>query len=571
MIQAGFKLNFKARLRISWAFAALLMAALAQAVPLEQMPGASLGVIEGLSAEASIEEVAAMPASRFAAHEPRRNYRVSEESPLWMHLKLPAQQASDAQTLQLEFPSVLVDRYELYQRDASGTWKMSAAGDRVAHDTWPLDSLRPRFALQADVNGMQEAYIRVVHQLPTSFQPQIVNASEAIKRDGLQMLWTGLLVGVVFTLVMACAQMSLAYRDVTYAWYAMYLLFTMFSALCYNGMTQAWLWPQATKFASDAVVYGVLGAFAFNLQFSRSMFGSLQGRAYHAVAHLLFAMCLGYMLLTLFVQRYADVIIAFNIICAAVFFFILYSALSAWRKGVQFARYWLMVYAPYLLTIGFVLGKSMGLLALPWLPAETPVIAAVIEAVAMMLCINAYSRLRHAQAVQERVSAWHDPLTGFLNASSFRQKATEVWQAALALRRDVAVVYISVEAATSVVALDNEDLIARSVRLVRSVAREFDTVGRISHNRLALLMADVPQGEVLSGRLSRLVALGLMRDTHEARDVEIRFRISVGVRKQFAGSYAELDAALQALAQREAASNKSIHYLPETVQHRYSR
>jgi GGDEF domain-containing protein len=254
-----------------------------------------------------------------------------------------------------------------------------------------------------------------------------------------------------------------------------------------------------------------------------------------------------------------------------VFFFILYSALNAWRKGVQFARYWLMVYAPYLLTIGIVLAKSIGLVALPWLPSEAPVIAAVVEAVAMMLCINAYSRLRHAEAVKEQVSAWHDPLTGFLNASSFRQKATELWQAAPAQRRNVAVVYISVEPAASAVATDNEALMARSVRMVRSVAREFDTVGRLSRNRLALLMADVPEGETLSGRLSRLVALGLMRDTHEAHDVEIRFRVSVGVRKQFAGSFEELDAALQTLAQREAGSNKAIHYLPETVQHRYPR
>jgi GGDEF domain-containing protein len=563
--------TFKAWLRLGLAAAALLLATLAQALPLGQMPGASLGVVEGLSMATGVEDVAALPASRFEAHEPRRNYRVSVESPLWMHLKLPSMQASEAAALQLEFPSVLVDRYELYLRDASGAWKMSAAGDRVAHNTWPLDSLRPRFALQADANGVQEAYIRVVHQLPTSLQPQIVNASEAMKRDGLQMLWTGLLVGVVFTLMMACAQMCLAYRDATYAWYAMYLLFTLLAALCYSGMAQSWLWPQATKFASDAVVYGVMGALAFNLQFSRSMFGSLQGRAYHATAHLLFALCLGYILLTFFSERYANIIILFNVICTAVFAFILLSALNAWRKGVKFARYWLLVYTPYLLTIGFVLANSIGLVAAPWLPSETPVLAAVAEAVAMMLCINAYSRLRHAEAVKEQVSAWHDPLTGFLNASSFRKKASELWQAAPALKRDVTLAYISVEPLAASATVDNEVLMARSVRLVRSIAREFDAVGRISRNRIALLMADVPEGDVLSGRLSRLVALGLMRDTHEARDAEIRFRISVGVRKQFAGSFAELDAALQALAQREAASNKPIHYLPEPVRQRHPR
>jgi GGDEF domain-containing protein len=312
----------------------------------------------------------------------------------------------------------------------------------------------------------------------------------------------------------------------------------------------------------------VMGALAFNLQFTRAMFGSLQGRAYHITAHLLFCACLAYAVLTVFIQRYDRYIWAFTLISNLTFLFILYSALSAWRKGVRFASYWLMVYTPYLLAIGFVLLNSIGVLALSWLPVETPVIAAVVEAVAMMLCINAHSRLRHAQAVQQQVSSWHDPLTGFLNAQSFRQQASQLWQAAFNQRRDVAVAYISVEPAMPDASVDHEALMARSVRLVRSMAREFDTVGRLSRQRLALVMADIPQGEALSARFSRLVALGLMRDTHEARDVEIRFRISVGIRKQFAGSFDELDAALLALAQREATSSKPIHFLPNTVPYR---
>lgn len=540
-----------------------------QATPLGQIPGVSLRMAEGLSENTSAADVAALPAERFTVHEPQRSYRVSLESPLWMHLSLPAQATPG---LQLEFPSVLVDRYELYQRDASGTWHMlAAAGDRVAHTTWPLDSLRPRFILQSNPNGAVEAYIRVLHQIPSNFQPQIVNAAEAMKRDGIQMLWTGLLLGVVFTLVLACAQMSMAYRDMTYTWYALYLLFTLLAALCYSGMAQAWLWPQATKLASDAVVYSVLGAFAFNLQFSRAMFGSLQGRAYHVTANVLFAACVAYMLHTVVVERYDRDIIVFVIVSNAVFLFILYSALSAWYKGVQFARYWLTVYVPYLIAIGLVLFNSMGLLALPWLPQETPVIAAVLEAVAMMLCINAHSRLRHAQEVQQQVSATYDPLTGFLKAGSFNKQASGLWQAATFQRRNVAIAYISVEPALANAAVDHEVLMTRSVRLVRSVAREFDTVGRLSHNRLALVMADIPQDEALSARFSRLVALGLMRDSHEAREVEIRFRISIGMRDQFAGSFAELDQALHALAQREAASHKPIHFLPQTKTYRTVR
>jgi GGDEF domain-containing protein len=545
-----------------------MIAALAHAVPVSQAPGVSLHVIEGLDAQTSVEQVAGLPLNRFGAHQANRNYQITAQSPLWLRLSVSH---ATSPTLQLEFPSVLVDRYEVYQRDDSGIWQMQAAGDRVAHSTWPLVSLRPRFDLQPSAQGERFAYVRIVHQLPTSLQPQIVEPHEAVQRDGLQLLWTGLLVGVVFTLVMACAQMSWAYRDITYTWYALYLVFTMMAALAYSGIAQSWLWPQATKFASDAVVYGVMGAFAFNLQFSRAMFGSLQGRGYHALAHVLFACCIGYAVLTIFVEQYARFIWIFNATCAAIFVFILYSALNALRKGVRFALYWLIVYTPYLLIIHLVLLNSIGIVSAPWLPSATPILAAVLEAVAMMLCINAHSRLRHAQAVQQQVAAWHDPLTGFLNASSFRQKAQEIWQAAPGLHRPVAVAFITVEPVTTSeeVSIDHEALMARSVRLVRSIAREFDTVGRLSRHRLALVMADVPEGEMLNGRLSRLVALGLMRDNHPSLNAEIRFRISVGLRHHFAGSYAELESALLALAQTQSKQVKPIAYLTAKTEHQY--
>ncbi len=563
-------MSFLARASKWLAFALLLLGmGFAKAMPVAQWPGASLRVAQGLASDLSVEDVARLPEGRFQAHEPRQSYRISVESPLWLHLQLPASSLSVPEP-QLVLPNLLVDRYELYQRDASGAWQMRAAGDRVPHVQWPIDSLYPRFQLQSTSSGGKEVYIRVVHQLPSSLQPQLLSANEAFKQDGLQMLWTGLLAGVVFTLVLACAQMWLAYRDLTYAWYALYLLGTLLAALSYSGVAQSWFWPEASKLASDAVVYGVMLALAFNLQFSRAMFGSLQGRAYHITVHVLFALCFGYMWLTFFALRYDRTIWAFTAICGAVFVFILYSALSAWRKGVHFARYWLMVYAPFLLSIALTLANSIGMIALPWLPVATPALAAVIEAVAMMLCINAYSRLRHAQVVQQQVSKQYDPLTGFLNASHFRAQATALWKAAASQRREVAVAYMTVEPAAGS-SIDSEALMARSVRLVRSVAREFDVVGRLSRDRLGLLMPDLPQGDALAGRLARLVALGLMHDDPISRESTIRFRISVGMRKQFAGSFTQLDEALQALLRQESASAKPIDYLPDAVQHHYPK
>ena len=531
---------------------------------------APLRVLEGVNAETSIDQVAAFGAERFLPFVPTKLYAVGRATPLWLKLKLSAPQPMVGSEWLLEFPTVIVDRYEVFQRDAEGTWQMSAAGDRVAHRLWPMDSLRPRFPLRAHTAGEQDVFIRVVHQLPINLQPVIVQASDATRRDGVQMLWTGLLLGVVVALGLTCAQMTLAYRDRTYGWYAGYLVFTLLAALCYTGIAQRSLWPDATEFASDAIVYAVLAALAFNLEFSRSMFGALQSRASRRVSRVLMALCAGYMLLTFLSERYDRYILGFHFLTLSVFLFTIFAAVRAWRRGVTFGGYWLLIYVPYLCSIALTLACSAGLINTPWLPSETPVAAAIAEAVAMMLCINAYGRLRHAQSVREQVAVRYDPLTGFLKPAAFRDEAARLWNGAASSGPDMAVVYVTVDPAEadSENTPDIEVLMARSVRLVRTIARDFDTVGRLGRNRIGIVMTGIPPLDALSGRLARLIALGLMNDAHDPSAVSVRFRIGVGLRRNFFGDFSSLNHDLQELLNRDDGSRRAIRFLDVQIQTR---
>lgn len=526
----------------------------------------SLTVLQGAGPEVGVTEVA----NRLTQFEPldsTRLYRVTPAAPLWLRAQLSSAEPLARDEWVLEFQSVVVDRYEVYQRDASGVWQVAVAGDRVAHTQWPLDSLRPQFALNLPQAGTHDVLIRVVHKMPSSFRPLILKRSAAQQSDSDHMLWTGLLLGVVFALILSCAQMSFAYRDLTYAWYAGYLLFTVMAALSYSGVAHRMLWPAADTFSSSAIVIGVMAAFAFNLQFSRSMFGALQGRAYHVVANALIGACMVYLVITVLTVKFAPLVQIFQALTASVFAFIIYSALSAWRKGVRFGGYWLMVYLPYLLGVAATLADSSGLYAMSWIPVESPIALAILEAVAMMLCINAYSRLRHAQAVQAQVAAQHDPLTGFLNAANFAAQAAKLWNNTPAGKRHIAVLHIQVEEAEirPLMPLDAEALMARSVRVVRASTREFDAVGRTGSTRLGVVMADVPNGEALNARLQRMVALGLMRESTDPRNAPVRLRISVGQRHEFAGDFAALDAALRHLSQTEDANNRNIQHLGVVV------
>lgn len=538
------------------------------------LPGAShitydapLRVVEGLPASMGVADVAALPLGRLEVFKPHRRYAASAEAPLWLHLKIVASLAHASRTWLLEFPTVIVDRYQVFQRDAQGSWTVMEAGDRVAHMRWPLDSLRPRFPLLAPAAGEYDVFVRVEHQLPLRLRPVIVEADQAMQRDSDQMLWTGLLLGVIATLVFTCLQMTLAFRDHTYAWYAGYLVCTALAALCYTGIAQRDLWPHATKFSSDAIVYAVVMAFAFNLQFARSMFGGLQGLAWRMAGRVLVALCLGYALLTWARDDYGKHIAGFYGVSLAVFIYLITMAVQAWRRGLVYGGYWLMVYVPYLLSIALSLAASVGMLPSSLLPGQTPVLAAMAEAVAMMWCINAYGRLRHAQAVREQVAARRDPLTGFLQLRVFRKRAGLIWDSAARNHRDVAVIYVSVEPAQSSTqnAVEAEALVARSVRQVRTVTREFDTVGRLARNRLGIVMTDLAPGDALSSRLARLVALGLMVDPQDPSAMEIRFRLVVGARRDFGGNFVELDSALTAMLDRHDGSPRAIQFLSDVI------
>lgn len=524
---------------------------------------APLQVLEGLPASTTVEQVAAMDAALFKPLLSSKRYAVSAASPLWLRMTLVPGGVVDGAGWLLEFPTVIVDRYELFQRDANGAWRVAVAGDFVAHVQWPVDSLRPRFPLPAPGAAAQDIFVRVVHRLPVNLNPVLVSAAEATRRDVVQMLWVGLQLGVIATLVLFCAQMALAYRDRTYAWYAGYLVLTIMATLCYTGVGQRFLWPYATTFASHAIVLSVMGALAFNLQFTRSIFGGLQGRNFHRVARVLVALCLVYMTASPFVEQYERMVPMFHVTTLSVFAFTIFCAWRAWRRGVAFGGYWLLVYVPYIVCVALALAESSGLITAPWLPNETPVAAALVEVVVMMLCFNAWSRLRHAETVREQAAKEHDPLTGFLNRKTFRDRAARIWNAAPGRGRDLAIIYVAVEPADpdGLNTVEAEELLARSVRQVRTITRDFDTVGRLGRNMLGIVMEGVSPGEALTARLSRLVALGLMRDADDPASVALRFTVAVGSRRSVAGDFAVLDAALQALMATNNDTHRPIRFL----------
>lgn len=78
---------------------------------------------------------------------------------------------------------------------------------------------------------------------------------------------------------------------------------------------------------------------------------------------------------------------------------------------------------------------------------------------------------------------------------------------------------------------------------------------------LGIVMEGVTPGEGLRARLSRLVALGLMRDADDPTSMALRFTLAVGSRRSEVGDFAALDAELQALLADDGQAQRAIRFL----------
>ncbi len=531
-------------------------------VPSSSCYTASFEIAPDLPSTLTVQEVAALPNERFKPFDSRATYVIGRDKPLWLRLKLDSDQLAASKWV-LEMPSVVVDRYEVYQRDAQGIWQQAAAGDYVAHANWPLKSIRPRFPLKTAISGTHEVFIRIVHLMPSRIAPVIADAEAATSADLSLILLMGALVGLFSVLIILCTQMAVTYRDSTYFWYAGYLLFTMLTALSYSGVGQYFLWSSATKFSSDAVAYFQLTAFAFNLQFVNAMFGSRLGVAHGWVTRLLIATCTAYVANMLLGAEYAKTASIFMTIVMASCVFIVGTALLAWRKKIPYSGYWFLIYGPFLASIALATFENAGQISLPWLPPNLPLITIMIEAMAMMFCLNAFSRERHAQAVREQTAAQRDPLTGFLNESNFIQAATAAWLRAGRAGGEITIAYVLIESSEpdlSTVQLEAQ--ILQIARKIRVTMRESDELGRIGRNVLSIAMPNVQPGDSLNARLSRLVAVGSKFDLNSNADLAVKLTLAAASRRITADSFETINKKLRALLVKDSEETpRTIRFL----------
>ncbi|NJS35453.1 MAG: GGDEF domain-containing protein [Brachymonas sp.] len=240
--------------------------------------------------------------------------------------------------------------------------------------------------------------------------------------------------------------------------------------------------------------------------------------------------------------------------------------LTIWRTRQRAAYFWIVAYLPLLVSVSLALAKHLSWMPGLELPYELPIYPLVFEALMLLAALHLHAKERHAFQEREKALTAVDPLTGFLNASTFQKRLKELWARSIQQGNDLSVALVQVQHTTdrndSQSALKLERKLLRSVRLLRAIMRDVDVVGRVGGNTLAVAMPGIPMGEELNNRLARLVAQGLMRDAYDEITDELRFRIAAGTRLSYGDQLAALDNNLRfEISQSQGWSRRPIHYI----------
>jgi GGDEF domain-containing protein len=499
---------------------------------------------------------------------------------VWLRLHLSALPTLPAQLAPavLILPTPYLDKARLYTPgvQAGAPWPVQQAGDFLEPHTWAQRGFHPKFSLPplndpAWQGGREMVlYLQLDHFAPVSFDVELADAAQALDRDLLSLLIFSLGLGMILLAAILTASMAWAHRDPIYAWYSVYAVSAALGCASHAGIAQNVLWPVGGYWPGTAALCFILICALCQVQFSLAL--NSERFARHALRYFAHAISLLCFVLAICFAIFTDYWRAFYFATLP----LLASAmgLSIWliviglKSGHRLATAWLVSYVPLFLTIIAALLEGIGILPSGYWPYNLVIYLAIVEVLILGLALQWFSNERHGEIERRKALATVDPLTGFVSKLAFDKQLAHDWEISHRQGRPLAVAYVQLQTrANSDQHL--QQLLTRSVRILRSATSAEDVVARLDGTLLAVLIHDMQTADELNQRLSRIVALGLMPDASDRLVSVLQYRIVVTTSRQFKKPLAELDTQMrELLAQPSGWGSKPIRYIDHTQKSR---
>lgn len=469
------------------------------------------------SGRASLQQVAAGDGVAWTPADPARIYRLTGDEVLWIRFTVPPTGGSERWYLEIPYPGV--DEVTLHARDAQGAWSSARAGDSLPVLSWPVPHRHPILPLQVGADGPREHLLQVRNRSGFSGGLRFVSDSHLSQSEQRVSLVLGMYFGLAVLAVLLAIVGVVTLRDPAFGLYALSVVLMGLTQATTTGLAGLHLWPNwpwwndlarqlMPMFAVASLL--LLVAEVVSLRERSRLFYALALAAAFAVLPLAAVMMLGDD-----GARRLSVLLTY-VLCAS----IAGLAVTVWAavRGDRYAAWMLLGLLPVAAGAMPLIARITGLVPISFWTTHGMQVALAIElpVILVVLALRSQHRREHVRRIHglDRI----DPATGLINAAVFHERLVRLIARSQRLRFRSAILLVDIGNIEQIRRQFDNDA-AREITLrvagrLLSVAREIDTVARLSEHRFGILMEGPLHADEVAEAGPRVVARCLMPFRH---------------------------------------------------------
>jgi len=208
------------------------------------------------SPQATIEEIAALPADAWRPLEAQASFGYTEDA-IWTRLQL--QNLSQESRFILELRYAGLDLVELYQKE-NDRFVVRRTGDRLPRSQRAIRHRLPALPLTIAPAGKSTVYLKVKSSSTVILPLKIYSPEEFARTKDRDTMLLGLFFGLL--LVMASYNLFLAglLRSLAYLYYVLYIILFSCFQLADQGIGALYLWPENFLLPQNELVPAIIGS-----------------------------------------------------------------------------------------------------------------------------------------------------------------------------------------------------------------------------------------------------------------------------------------------------------------------
>ncbi|MBC5786056.1 diguanylate cyclase [Ramlibacter sp. USB13] len=465
------------------------------------------------SGKADVQAVVSDPSIKWHATGDNNIYRLDKGQALWVRFTVPP--APTAERWYLEVPYPGVDKVTLFVQNASGEWVGRSAGDNIAIGEWPLPHRHPIMPVSVSPQTPRVHLLRIQNGTIFGAPLQLVSDSYMGRTEQGISLMLGIYFGLVVLAVMLAVTGAVTLEDSGYWLYAISALLMALTQATITGLAGLHLWGDWPWWNNMAPQVLPLFAIA-SLQIFFAEVVSLRERS-RTLYRLLLVGGLAsiplalYLILTPNVQERLNwIVVYFLAATIAGYGVVVWAAL----RGDRYAPWLLVGSTPVGIGALFPIARAAGLIPISfWTTHGMQVaIAAELPILLIVLAMRSQHRREHVRRIQglDRI----DPATGLINAAVFHERLVRLVTRSQRLKFRSAMLLVDIANIDQIRRQFDSDsareLTLRVAGRLLSVAREIDTVARLSEHRFGILLEGPLHADEVAEAGPRIVARCLM-------------------------------------------------------------